>query len=783
MKFSYRWLQKLSGTKKSPEQLAELLTMKAFEVESVENIGRKFDGVVVGEIKKIEKHPNADRLSFVEVNVGKDKILKIVCGASNIQVGQKVPVATVGTKLPNGMEIKEADIRGIKSFGMLCAEDELGLGKNHAGIMILENEDMAGISLAKALGVEDYVMDIKVLPDRSHDALSHIGMAREICALEGKKLQYDYEKLKISAKKTQELKVEVKDKKLCLRYIGAVMENIKVKNSAEWIGSYLKALGINSISNIVDATNFPMLEIGNPMHAFDFDKIKNNAGKVNIIVRLAKNGEKIKLLDGTEKILSDSDLVIASEEKILALAGIMGGENSGITAETKKIVLECGSFDPVSIRKTRVRLGIKTDSSDRFEKGLDPNLAEKTMARSIKIIETISEGESKLTGVIDIYPKPVKPWKIKLDLNYVNNLLGEKIPTKAVNTILKSLGLSISGKTITIPTFRIDLETQEDLIEEIGRIYGYEKIQTQIPAVALQTAKMNSRNSFSRKVKNILVGIGFSEVYNYSFYSQKDAKSAGLQGVKHLELENPMNPDQALLRTSLIPGILKNIKENLKNFKEFQIFEIGKTYFSGQIEKNILAGAVVLEKDAEADSFYQAKGFLEALLESLGAENYIFESGKGLPSLWHPARSAEIKINNNIIGQIGEVSPAILSNFDIEKRVAVFKIDLAEVEKNCQNEKIYKSIPKYPSVVRDIALIAEKETAAQEIINKIKKTGGKLIKDVEIFDVFKKDGKTSLAFHIVFQSLEKTLESKEADEMMQRIYSVLEKESQVKIRK
>ena len=572
----------------SVEKLADNLMLHSFEIEGIEKLENLKD-VVVGEIMEISKHPNADKLRIAKVNIGKE-VLQIVCGAPNIEVGQRVPVALVGAKLPasplggsKGFEIKEAEIRGVKSFGMLCAEDELGLGTDHSGIMILKKNAKLGQPIAKIFGLDDVSIEIDVLANRGHDALSHVGMAREIAALEGKKVEYDYDGLGVAKKKTEALLIEVKDKNLCPRYVGAVMKGITVEDSPQWIQNRLKMSGIRPINNIVDATNYVMLELGQPMHAFDFDKISDGQ-KANIIVRKAAKGEKLKLLDESVKELGENDIVIANEKEPIALAGVMGGLGSGVSKNTKRIVIESANFNASSIRRTRMRLGIISDAALRYEKDIDSNIAEKAMARIIEILEHTAGAE--LEGVKDVYPKKVNPWKIKLRLDYANKLLGETVPAGTVKKILRSLDLKVagSGKNISvgIPTFRLDLRTEEDLIEEIGRIYGYEKIKSRAPLVSLQPAKINEKRIFARLVKDVLVSQGFSEMYNYSFYSQRDANLAQLGSLKHLELENPANPDQALMRVSLVPNILKNTRENLKYFREFEIFEIGRVYWPAQ---------------------------------------------------------------------------------------------------------------------------------------------------------------------------------------------------------
>ena len=827
MKYSYNWLKELSNTKLSPEKMAEVLTMHSFELEGMEKREWNFDGVVVGKILEIRKHPNADKLQLTKVDIGKE-ILDIVCGAKNIEVGQKVPVATVGTKLPNGIEIKEAEIRGEKSLGMLCALDELGLGTDHSGIFILEKNAKIGEPAKKYLGVEDDVIfEIKVLPDRAHDAMSHVGVAREMAVLENKKFAYDFEGLKLSNKKSKKLTVKIEDKKLCLRYIGAVMENVEIKDSPAWVKNRLEVSGIRPINNVVDATNYVMLELGQPMHAFDAEKVKSKKlkvksasqnSKVEIIVRRAKDRKKLVLLDDSVLELNNSDLLITNGETPLALAGIMGGKDSGISEDTKNIVLEAANFNAVNIRKTRTRLGVKTESSDRFEKDIDPNLTEKAMVRIIEILEHTAN--AKLEGVVDIYPNKIKPWKVKLNLEYVNNLLGEKIPSKEVMKILNLLELETSGKgnviMVEIPTFRVDLRTQEDLIEEIGRIWGYEKIEPRPLVEPVIPAKKNPILFFERKLSDAVISLGYDEMYNYSFYSEQDAKDCFLDDTKHFELANPMNPDQQFVRTDLVPNILKNIKTNLKNFEEFGIFEMGKVYnnchpelVSGSGSRNkfgmteikenrMLVMAQVLEKDPvnfaeakngaskNAETFYHLKGIAENLLEKIGVSEDVisFEESKiSKNNLGHPTRSAEIRIDDMKVGSIFEINPIVLGKYKIEKRVAICEFDTEKLMKASRKEIVFKQLQKFPTVVRDISMLAKNETKAIDIQNLIKKIGGELVLSVKLFDVFKKDNQTSFAYHVEFGVSERTLESREVDEVMEKVIVGLEKELGLEIRK
>ena len=802
MKYSYEWLKELSGTKLSLEKLAEVLTMRSLEVEKMEKTEEELENVVVGEVLQIKKHPNADKLQLTEINIG-NNILNIVCGAHNIKIGDKVPVALVGAKLPNGLEIKEAEIRGEKSFGMLCALDELGLGKDHSGIIILDKKAKIGDLASKYLRKSDdknKTLEIKVLPDRAHDAMCHVGLAREIAALENKKFSYDFEGLKLINKKSKKLTVKIEDKKLCSRYIGVVMEGIEIKDSPEWMKERLKMCGIKAINNVVDATNYVMLELGQPLHAFDFEKIKseNKNLKAEIIVRRARKNEELELLDDTKLKLSEDNLLITNGKTPLALAGIMGGKNSGINENTKIIILEAASFEAINIRRSRVKLNARTESSERFERSLDSNLAEKAMARIIEILEHTANG--RVEGIIDAYPGKIKPWKVKLNLENANSLLGEEVPRVNVIKILNLLEIKTSGKgdniLAEIPTYRIDLQTQEDLIEEIGRVWGYDKIENQ-PILEFDfTPKTGKILSFVRNIKKFLVNVGFDEVYNYSFYSKQDMENCALDDVKHFELANPMNPDQQFVRVSLIPNLLKNIKNNLGQFENFRIFEIGKSYYPNNSkieEKRMLEMAIVLNKESakygaskNAETFYSLKGAVEDVLENLGIrEEQVTFNKVELPKkhLGHPERSAEIVVNNEKVGYIGEINPLVLNNYKITKRVAVAEFDLDKLLKVSQKEIVYKQLQKFPTITRDISLLAKGETKAADIKNLIIKIGGKLVLNVEMFDVFFKDKQTSFAYHIEFGASDRTLENKEVDEVMGKIVAGLEKELGLEIRK
>ncbi len=795
----------------SPEKLGEVLTTRAFELEEARDFSTGFSRVVIGQIKNIEKHPNADRLQVVKVDIGK-RVLNVICGAFNISVRDKVATALVGAILPNGHIVNKIKIRGVESQGMLCSRKELGIGEDCSGIYVLDKGAKTGENLAKYLKLDDTQLDFDILPNRGHDALSHIGAARDICALENRKAKFDFDSLRLKLPKSHALKIEVEDKNLCLRYIGAVVENVEIKPSPLWMQSRLRVCGIKPVNNIVDITNYVMLELGQPMHSFDFGKIKretrsskletrkksqtqsSNDQAVEMIIRKAKNGEKIKLLDETEKVLTQNDLVIADSEKPIALAGIMGGLDSAVGENTTAIILESANFDAVSIRKSRVAHNLQTESSYRFEREIDPNLAEAAAARAVELIKKYggqSGQNARVTASVDIYPKKLKPWKVKLETDYVNGLLGEKINPARVKNILERLGMKVvkagDNFAVEVPTIRLDLKTQEDLIEEIGRIYGYENIRETAPLVELGAPAVNAQRIFEDDLRNAMTGLGFSEMYNYSFYSREDTEKCLLDKAEHFEVANPMNPDQQFLRTSLIPGLLKNVRLNLKNYPSFSLFEIGRVYLSAADklpkEKTILAGMLVNLKKKDT-LFFELKGKLEALLDKLGYKNSKFEIlNSKFRLFWHPTRAAVVKVNNKEIGRVGEINPRVLDKFNIKSSAAVFELKIGELLKIVIPEKQFEPISKYPSVTRDISMFVKKDTLAADIFSKIREAGGNLVLDINLFDISEIEGKKSLAFRIEIGSREKTLTAEEINEVMERVIRKLEDDLRVEVRK
>lgn len=807
MLYSYKWLKELTKTKLSAEKIADLVNLRGFEVEGVEKLAGRYKDFVVGKVLEIKKHPKADRLVVVKTDVGKENRGKhtIVCGAKNFKVGNLVPVALPGAILPNSkIEIKKTDVREVESNGMLCAEDELGLGKDHEGIVILDDGSerrsafTTGMPLAKALGLNDTVLEFDVLPNRAHDCLSYNGMANEICTMEGRKFtNHSVSPLTLRGEKKGGLKIEIKDKELCSRYIGAVLENMKVGPSPDWMQARLIASGMEPINNVVDITNYVMLEVGSPLHAFDLEKIhpvkSDEAGpagrefnRVKIIVRRAKSGEKLKLLDRTNIKLDSKDLVIANPKKALALAGIKGGEDSGINDKTNTIVLEAANFNKLNIRKTRQRHALLTESQARFEKGIAPELAERAAARAIELLK--KHTGAKLVEMVDEnYHRP-KTQIETLELSYLDSLLGYEMDKKRAVEILQNLGFEAVKQnkekvSFKVPFWRLDVEGPEDLIEEVGRIEGYEKIEEKEAFQSVSVPDQNESRKFEWRMKEFLCGLGFDEVMNYSFYSAEDVAKCGLKN-RHFELENPLSEDLKFLRTSLVPGLLKNVAHNAKYFGSFAIFELGRTYKMDKNEKPIerlmLAGATYNEDD-KSEEFYNVKARIEEMFSRMfGLEIFFRSKAEYSDKILHPVRSAVIEIESGkkqTLGCLGDVAPTIAKKYGIKKQVDIFELDFETFRENSRSKKCYRPLRKYPTTLRDISMFVPTRTETATIVKAMKKAGGKDLIKIDLFDVFldKKKNRKSMAFHLTFAKDDRTMKSKEVDALMKKVGAELKK--------
>jgi len=664
---------------------------------------------------------------------------------------------------------------------------------------------------------KDWALDIDVLPNRAPDCFSHLGITREISAILNYKLGIGEWKLTEdkNLKAKDFVSVEVKPRQACPRYTARVITDVKVGPSPKWIRDRLEVCGLRPINNVVDIANYVMLETGQPLHAFDGEKLEGQ----KIIIRFAKEREKIVTLDEEKYDLDEDILVIADEKSPVAIAGIKGGKLPEIDNKTKIVVLESANFNPKVIRKGSKTIDLKTDASWRFEHGIDPNLTEIGINRAAFLIQKIAKG-NVAKGLIDFYPKKVLPKRIRLDFDYVKSLLGREIPKKEIINILKRLDFKITGVRplqieVEVPTFRLDISIPEDLIEEIGRIYGYQRIKATFPTVSLIPPKRNLDIFWENVIKNILKEAGLTEVYNYSFVSPEQfsifnsqfskvvdelRSSSRFANARVIEVENPISEEQKYLRPSLIPNLLKNVQKNQKNFREIRIFELGKIFQAPRTEKRMLTGLIT------GDAFYQMKGVIDSLLQKIGISNIWYDEFEATPedsnppatlpskgrapskiSIWHPKICAEIKVNHEEIGFLGEISQKILGDLEIEGKLVVFDIDFEKLQRLSSEETIYQPISRYPAAVRDIAVLVPLEIRVEEVLNKIETAGGILVKDVDLFDIYEGEeipgGKKNLAFHIIYQAEDRTLSSKEIDEIQQKIIKTLEENPEWQVRK
>lgn len=645
----------------------------------------------------------------------------------------------------------------------------------------------------------DWSLDIDILPNRGPDCFSHLGVAREISAILNLKLETQDYKIKEEKHKAKDfVTLSVRSNEDCLRYTARVIINVKVAPSPKWIRDRLKLLGLKPINNIVDMANYAMLETGQPLHAFDLDKITDQ----KIIVRKAKKGEKIVTLDNETYELDEDILIIADSAFPLAIAGIKGGRKAEITKKTKVIVLESANFKSSVIRQGSKKIDLKTDASWRFEHGLDLNLTEFGVNRAAYLISRMAGGKI-CEGLVDFYPKKPAVRKVKLDLDYVESLLGVKISTRRIKNILKRLGFRIvkSNKSqllVLVPSFRLDVLIPEDLIEEIGRIYGYERIPSLLPKAVLIPSQKNFNIFWEKMTKEILKEAGFSEIYTSSFINRKTAQTFGYKDSQLIEVRNPTSADYQYLRPSLIPKILASFENNQKFFDNIKIFELGKVFKrSKEKEKRSLVGLITEDilghnKLISGQAFYRAKGVIDSLLNKLGISDIWYDQYQPTPEesklfIWNPGKCAEIKVGNKEVGFLGEISSKIRDTLKLKSKVVVFDIDFEKLQKLVSEEQEFRPISPYPSAVRDIALLVPRDVLVGEVLIKINTAGGNLIRDVDIFDIYIGEeipgGKKNLAFHIIYQAEDRTLSSKEIDEVQDKIIKDLEENEEWEVRR
>ena len=804
MLISLEWLREYVDFDLSPQELAEKLTMAGLEVkELISTSSKGLEKVVVGKIVSHRQHPNADKLSLCEVDIGTGENLPIVCGAPNARKGMLSPFALIGAELPNGMVIKSAAIRGVTSYGMLCSEKELNIGTDADGIMDLPAELKPGTPIVEALDLNDVVMDIELTPNRS-DCLSIIGIAREVSAITGnplKKPQISFQEGNTEASSLTSVTINAPD--LCPRYAARLVLGVKIGNSPYWMRRRLESVGLRSISNVVDVTNYVLLEIGHPLHVFDFD----NLTEKRIIVRRAEPDEKLTTLDEQERTLSNDMLVIADAKRPVAVAGIMGGSGSDVTENTVNVLIESAYFNPVSISKTSKALGMHTEASHRFERGMDIEGLITALNRTTQLIQQLAGGEI-CDGIVDTYPSPREKIIAKLRPQRVNSILGINLKAEEIQKYLNSLEFQAEpdgdNLKVTVPTFRPDVEREIDLIEEIARLYGYDNIPvtmpaSEVPPVSEAERLTMSKMTFRNRLRNTLTACGLMEVMNYSFHGSDAFDRLRLeddsQYRKALKLRNPLSENQSVIRTTLLPVLLENIAYNInRRTTDIRIFEIGRVFHPKSENKQpeepeFVSGAITGILGAQAWNhptryvdFFDVKGVVESMLNELGIHDYKLDFTSCPP--FQPGRSVELIVNNLSIGAFGEIRRDVLESYDIAQNVYMFELGFNELM-SYSTMSIFQPLPVFPSVYRDMAIVLPYDVSASQVDETIKI--GDLVKNVNLFDVYKgkqiPDNMKSLAFSIEYYSPDRTLTDEEVDEVHQGIITVLAEKFGAELRK
>ncbi|WP_282043329.1 phenylalanine--tRNA ligase subunit beta [Winogradskyella flava] len=800
MKISYNWLKQFINIDWDAEKTGELLTDLGLEIEGIEryeSVKGGLDGIIIGEVLTCEQHPNADRLKVTTVNIGADTPLQIVCGAPNVAAGQKVPVATIGTTLytaeGEAWKIKKGKIRGEESHGMICAEDELGLGESHDGIMVLDPKLRVGIPAAQVFNIEnDAIFEIGLTPNRA-DAMSHYGVARDLKAgLLQQEIPLELITPSLSAyhvdARSLKIDVDVQDKEKCPRYCGVTISDVTVEPSPSWLQSRLKSIGLSPINNIVDITNYVLHELGQPLHAFDAHKISKN----KVVVKTCEAGTKFTTLDGVVRELHEDDLMICDDEKPMCIAGVFGGIDSGVTENTHNIFLESAYFDPVSIRKTAKRHGLNTDASFRFERGIDPNITEFALKRAALLITEIAGGEIS-SDISDSYPIKIEDFQVRLSFDNAKKLIGEEIPRETIKSILTSLDIKVNNVTetglgLTVPAYRNDVQREADIIEEILRVYGYNNVGT---TEKLNASISNSSRFEDYKLQNVignqLASQGFFEIMANSLTSPKYMSlSNDLNEDHNVKMLNPLSNDLEVMRQSLLFSGLEALAHNINRKRsDLKLFEFGKTYHQyaeNRAERKHLSLFVTGNKNEERwnsptqpSDFFFLKGTVESTLERLGLKRL-----KSAPTKSDViSEGVSLALGKKTMVDFGLVKKSVLKHFGISQNVLYADFNWDNVLEMAQHNKIkFNAIPKYPEVRRDFALLLDNSVSFEDIHTIAKQTEKQLLKNVNLFDVYEGKnlpaGKKSYAVSFTLQDENKTLTDKQIDKLMSKLQSNFE---------
>jgi phenylalanyl-tRNA synthetase beta chain len=798
MKISLNWLKDYVDVPDA-QTVVQKLTMSGLEVEAVEDAGAALRGVVAAKVLTAEKHPKAEKLSVTTVDCGRSAPLQIVCGAKNFKVGDVVPLATVGSTLPNGMSIGAAKLRDVESFGMLCSAKELGLSEDSAGLLILDNATVPGTPIADVLGLNDTLLTLNVTPNRG-DALSMLGVAREVSALLGRPLKRPENQVVESQAKTGDgIRVEIADPSRCLRYAARIVDQVKNGPSPDWMAARLKAAGVRPISLVVDVTNYVMLECGQPLHGFDLKSIGTGA----IVVRTAKPNEKLVTLDEKTRSLDEGDLLITNGEKPLVLAGVMGGLDSGVTAETQTVLLESAIFAPETVRRSAKRHQLHSESSHRFERGIDSGQTLWALNRAASLLAQLGQGSVR-SGVVDKFPSPPAVKVLTLRFSQVERMLGMALSEQRCVEILSGLGFEkVSGNAIEaqfkVPPHRNDVSIEVDLIEELVRIHGYDTVPTVLPPGPKTLSPEKPAALTLRVIRQALSACGMDEVINYSFISAAEvdafaAEADVAQSHEGIHLENPLSVEQAVMRTSLFPGLLANVKRAQRfGSAGARLYELGRTYepnakakLSGKgeseppaIERETVSGVLWgsrmggrhwTQQDGDKPvDFYDAKAVVEATLEALQARRVSFVPMEG--SLFHPRAAAWVKRGDEILGKLGELHPLIAKKLEVPSPVFLFELWVDTLLRVAVPQA--QPLPKFPAVLRDLAVVVPSPMPVAEVEQVLREVGQPLVVDVNVFDVYEGEqvgaGKKNVAFALTYRSPDKTLTVEEVNAAHQRI--------------
>lgn len=777
----------------SAKEYANAVTMTGSKVENIENLGSEIQNVVTGRILSVKPHEDSDHLVICQVDVG-DETLQIVTGAPNVKEGQIVPVAKHQSTLPGGVHIKKGKLRGVESFGMMCSHDELGLTaadlgyEPEYGILILPEDTEVGIDIRDCFGLNEDVIEYEITSNRP-DCFSVIGLARETAVTFNK--PFNIKKPCYTDKGddiSNHISVEVKNEKQCLRYTAKMIKNVKIAPSPKWMVQRLRASGVRSINNIVDITNYVLLEYGQPMHAFDLRDLSGN----KIIVRNAGKDEVIKTLDGIDRKLTPETLVISDTEKAVAIAGVMGGFNSEVKPDTQTVIFECATFDAASVRLAAQRAGLRTEASSRYEKGLDVNNVIPAMERACELVEMLGCGDIA-GGIIDVMAD-IKPQKVHdFRPEKINAFLGTNISKEDMADILTRLEFKVDTDKMTIiaPTFRPDIEAEADIAEEIARIYGYDKIPTTNISGAAHGRKTSIQIARD-KAMNILTACGLNEIYTYTFTSPAVFDKLCLESTSPLrrcvKITNPLGEDTSVMRTTTISSVLEILAHNYNHRNEKAgLFEIDKIYIPNDDDSKLPDEPEMISIGMYGDDidFYSLKGICEKLFENMYIDNVKYKAVKNNTS-FHPGRSANVLIDGNNIGIIGEIHPDVLSNFDIGTVCYVAELNFTEMVKFISSERKYKGLPKFPAVTRDIAMLVNEDIPVAEIEEVIKESSGKLLTNIKLFDIYKgkqiPDGKKSVAYSVVFRANDRTLTDDEINKIFDKILKNLEDKLNAQLR-